>query len=369
MSSYLPTPSRSVLLLLGLALLTGCAQAPATPAPASTPAPAKQTAVPKPSAGEYSKQYPDLWKISDDGPAVPGLDTGVTPQGLAYWQEKNWLIISGYNEGSPSTLTVVDAKTGAPVKTVALYLENGSAYEGHAGGVAISQKHLWVSSGQNVWWLPLTALADAPDKGKVTFGGHFVTVARASWTTYADGILWVGEFYDAPTYETDDSHKISRNGLTYSAWAAGYKLDQQTDLIPPPTGRVALPDYVLAIPNQIQGMAVTPKNILFSQSFGRNKDSNLLKYKRPDLAGQPDQTVTIENKTVPLWFMERKLLAEPMPQLKVPPMSEGIITDGSNRLYVLFESGSKLYRPTASNPMDHLRVIRLDDWEKQVSTK
>jgi hypothetical protein len=368
MTSYQPKPSRSVLLLLGLLLLTGCAKAPATQPPAPTPAPAQQPAAPKPSAGDYSKQYPALWKISDDGPAVPGLDTGVTPQGLAYWQEKGWLIISGYTEGSPSTLTVVDAKTGAPVKTVQMYLENGSAYEGHAGGVAVSQKNLWVSSGNNVWWLPLTALAEAADKGKVTFGGHFVTVARASFTTYAEGILWVGEFYDAPNYETDDSHKISRNGLTYNAWAAGYKLDKQTDLIPS-TASVVIPDYVLAIPNQIQGMAVTPNNIIFSQSFNRNKDGNLFKYKRPDLAGEPHQTVKIGNQTVPLWFMERKFLAEALPQLTVPPMSEGIITDGGNRLFVLFESGSKLYRPTASNPMDHLRAIRLDDWDRQTGTK
>jgi len=344
-------PLKRGALLLCLLLLTGCAGGAApTPAP-QTPATAKPAA-----KVDYSGVYPALWKVSDEGPAIPGLGDGVIPQGLAYWKDKNWLIMSGYVEsGGASTLAIMDAGTQALVKTVQLYQENGSAYGGHAGGVAVSQRHLWISSGGLLWWAPLSALADAPDKGKLTFSGRFETVVRSSFTTYHGGILWAGEFYSAPDYETDDSHKLSRNGLRYSAWTVGYRLDAQTDL---PKAE-AQPDYVLAIPDQVQGMAVASGNMILSQSYGRNKQSTLLKYKLPDLTGQPDQSVSVKGKSVPLWFMERKLVTASLP---LPPMSEGIIVDGANRLYILFESGAKKYRPSAVDPMDQFRVIRLADW-------
>jgi len=43
-------------------------------------------------------------------------------------------------------------------------------------------------------------------------------------------------------------------------------------------------------------------------------------------------------------------------------MSEGVDADGTDRLFVLFESGAAKYRESSSAPMDHVRVVRLNEW-------
>jgi hypothetical protein len=357
------TKPGATLLLLSL-LLTACTGAVPPKQPADQPAkPPASTATPKPA--DYHNEYPDLWKISDDGPAIPQLSTGLVPQGLAYWKEKNWLIIANYQEKGPSSLTVVDAGTGAEVKTVQLSQENGDAYTGHAGGAAVSQKYLWLGSESKVYYMPLSSVAETPNNGKLTFAGRFQTETKSSFITYAEGILWAGDFYYYPDNDTAASHKLKHptESVTYNAWAAAYRLDPKTDLLPPASGK-AVPDYVLAITDRIQGMAVTPNSVILSQSYGRTKQSTLFRHKLPDLNGKPDQTVTVGGKTVPLWFMDRASQGENLPKLTAPSMSEGVVSDGGNKLYVLFESGAKSYRSGALDPMDHLRVIRLNEWEK-----
>lgn len=360
----------TISLMICPVLLAACAGAgPKSGADSDTaPPPPVATAQPKKEA-DYSAQYPKLWGISEPGPAIPGLADGMIPQGLAHWHEKNRLIISNYVEsGGASTLMVVDAKTQALVKRVNLYEEDGAAYTGHAGGVAVSAQHVWIASDGYAYRIPLKELAGASDNGKLKLTDRFPTPTRASYATYAEGILWVGEFYSLPDYPTDKSHRLTNNEkTTYNAWAVGYVLDPKTDRLP--EGRVpasgdAVPDYILSTADKIQGMAVTGDSIILSQSFGRTKDSLLLKYEKPDLKGEPHQRVKLGGKDVPVWFLDRKNIAKNAGSLTVPPMSEGIITDGQNRLYVLFESGASKYRPTALSPMDRLRVIRLDDWNR-----
>lgn len=351
------------------ALLAACSGSKPATSPAPTPAPSadKAAASPKPLA-DYSKFYPKLWSISEDGPEVPGLAEGAVPQGIAYWKEKNWLVISSYSETGPSTLAVVDAATQKPVKQVSMNLKDGSPYGGHAGGVAVTDRHVWISSGGDMFGFPVKDLESAADGGKVTFTERFSTPTRASLTSYADGILWVGEFYTLPDYPTDESHTLKNNvSVQYHAWAAGYVLDKATGL--PQTDRqlsmgALAPNYVFSIPDKIQGMALSADSVYLSQSYGRNKESALLKYQKPDLAGQPHQTIKVGSFDVPVWFLDQKVQNKQLGSLPAPPMTEGIVTDGASRLYVLFESGAQLYRPTALNPMDRVRTIRLDDWAK-----
>jgi hypothetical protein len=347
--------------LLCAALLAACSSKPA-PAPAAptTPPPA----APAKKKADYGGQYTKLWPISEEGPAIPGLEEHNVPQGLAYWAEQGWLLIASYSgTGGASTIMVIDARTGQFVKGLNLYEENGEKYTGHAGGIAVSGKNAWLSSSQKVYRIPLQELLDAPDKGKVTIADRFDTIVRSSFTTFAEGVLWVGEFYNMPDYPVDKTHRLSNNEpSTYYAWVVGYKLDTTTDLLPEgTTGKT--PDYILSIPDKIQGMTVTADSVILSQSFGRTKDSALLKYKRPDMAVAPHTTVELNGKTVPVWFLDRKNLAPNLGLLPAPPMTEGVIHDGAGRLYVLFESGATEYRSSASNPMDHLRVIRLADWK------
>lgn len=340
-----------------LAACTGGAPAPTQP-DAKPPATAPKL---KDNESKYAPLYAKLWSISDQGPVIPGLNEDVVPQGLAYWPEQNWLLISSYvDNGTASNLTIVDATSGEVVKRLFLKKEDGKPYTGHAGGVAVSAKHAWISSEERVYWIPLADLAAATAEAQVQFGGSFPTGTRASFDSYADGILWIGEFYTLPDYPVDPSHTLRNNEPSqYYAWVEGYVLDKVTDQ--PTPG--ASPDYILSIADKIQGMAVTPDHIILSQSYGRAKDSYLLKYTKPDLKGEPHQRVQVGGKSVPVWFLDRKSLSKEEGSLKVPPMSEGIVTDGANRLFVLFESGALKYRSSGSAPMDRMRVVRLGDWK------
>lgn len=356
---------RAVGLLLCPLLLAACSSGAPKPAEPEAKPPA---AAPKPKDNEskYAPLYAKLWSISDQGPAIPGLNEDVVPQGLAYWPEQNWLLISGYvDNGTASTLTMVDAGTGSVVKRVFLNKEDGKPYTGHAGGVAVSAKHAWISSEERAYWIPLAALTAAGADAKVQFGGSFLTGTRASFNSYADGILWVGEFYSLPDYPVDPSHTLRNNEPSqYYAWVEGYVLDKATDQPSSGGGEGAVaPDYILSIPDQVQGMTLTSEHVILSQSYGRAKDSYLKKYTKPNLAGEPHQRVDVGGKSVPVWFLDRKNLSKEEGALKVPPMSEGIVTDGVNRLFILFESGALKYRSGGSAPMERMRVIRLSDWK------
>lgn len=311
-------------------------------------------------AGVVDDRYVIFRSISTQGAVIPGLVQDLIPQGQAWWPEQGWLVTSAYlKDGRPSVLTVVDSRTGTLVKSVRLYQEDGAPYIGHAGGVAISRENLWVSSGSQLYRIPLAALLAAPDNGNLSFADRFPVVTNASFVAYADGVLWVGEFYH-PTagYNTDPSHHLVNSlGQTYGAWVAGYPVDPATDR-PLADG----PAYVLSIRNQIQGMALTADSIVLSRSYGRKNDSHLYRYVRPDLAGAPHQTVTVGARSVPVWFLDETTQAPVEPTVALPPLAEGIATDGGTNLYVLFESGANEYRFDGFNPLDRWSVVDLNHW-------
>jgi hypothetical protein len=307
-------------------------------------------------------KYATFRNVSTMGPVVPGLVQDLVPQGAAWWPGQEWLLTTHYvADGRPSVLTMVDTNSGNLVKSLRMYQEDGQPYTGHAGGVAITGENAWVASGGFLYRIPLSDLLAAPDNGNVSFADRFAVETNASFVTYADGVLWVGEFYHpSANYNTKPSHQLtSPDGTTYGAWVAGYTVDSASDL---PTD--ATPAYIFAIRDQIQGMAVTPDSIVLSRSYGRKNDSYLFRYVRPDLNGAPHETVTVDGVSVPLWFMDTTTQYPNEPVLTLPPLAEGATLDGSNQLYVIFESGANEYRYDGFNPLDRWAIVDLDQWTK-----
>ena len=78
---------------------------------------------------------------------VPGLKQGFVPQGLSYLPQKNWMIIAGYsgNENTNSAIFAVDLATGEMVREVMLKYADGSDYDGHAGGSAVTEKNIFIA--------------------------------------------------------------------------------------------------------------------------------------------------------------------------------------------------------------------------------
>jgi glutamine cyclotransferase len=359
--------------MLGIA---GCQTAPAAKAPAPAPAAAQ----PAPEVKQEPKQEPkglvtqeeagiklriDMpelkWFLDNarKGPLIPALKQEAVPQGIAYLEEKNWLLVTHYREnGKSSLLTVIDAETGKLVKAHELYKEPNVPYTGHAGGITASKQHLWISSDGKAYRLKKETLIQAQDGAKVVFEGALATDTRASFTIYGDGVLWVGEFAQGASYPTSKTHYMTnRDDKEHKAWAAGYKLDPQSDDVPAAKTAAsgpAVPDYIISLPDMVQGMEVSKERVVLSQSYGRNAASLLIVHKLP-LAEAPHATAKIGESEVPVWFLDSKNKQQ---ELTVPPMSEGLVAV-KDRLHILFESAAKPYMTSGTYPLDYIYSISL----------
>ncbi|MVO99526.1 hypothetical protein EDM21_08285 [Paenibacillus sp. N10] len=248
--------------------------------------------------------YPKFYNVAKQGPVTPGLvsDKKWVPQGMAVWSSKKWIISSYYSsskaDASSLMITEKDSKDKR-VRTYYLYNEDGSKHMGHVGGLAISGKYLWVASGTDVYRIPLSTISGSKDYAKLKMKKYDLK-HKASYATFRDGVLWVGEYTEGSTQCSKGS-----KGTVY-----GYKLSSSEGISTTPT-------YKWKTPDRVQGMALTKDQVIYSQSCGRNNSSKLLIHKR----GYDGAKVK---------------------DLTLPPMAEGIAFYGSN-LYVSFESGSQAY--------------------------
>ncbi len=198
--------------------------------------------------------------------------------------------------------------------------------------------------------MSLKAFESLPSVSYCAFEEEIPVPVNSSYCSYADGVLWVGEFQYGGDYPTDASHRVSTADGLQRAWNCGYRIHEDQDF--------SAPDYILSITERIQGMTVLNGKIYLSQSYGRRNDSLIYRYGNV-LLSDPDQTVNVNGRDVPLWILDSTVREE---ALICPPMTECLCTleDG---IYVVFESAAKTYmnpaKPSA-HPMD--RVFLLKDF-------
>jgi hypothetical protein len=233
-------------------------------------------------------RYHAYYDIFDRGKSlIPGHDTRWVPQGLAYWPEKDALVISYYDgrHAKNSRLGVIARATGKRIKIVEL------PEKGHVGGLGISAGSLWVASSGTVSRYTKSALEATANGARLKRAGAFEL--RASSYAFADrGDLWVGKF--------------ASGGAT----AYHYRLGPKTET-------PFFDGQTLPTPSKVQGMAIASGNVIWSRSFGRDNDS-LLDVRR---LSSPTRSV-------------RAIVA--------PNMAEGLAVAGGE-LEVLYESASATY--------------------------
>lgn len=338
--------------------VSGCFQLKAEPIPL-LPGPVTQEEIEENRSPKLS--WLRFLNIAENGPIVPGLRQGLVPQGLDYLPEEDWLIISGYRDNDTSLVVVVHGESGELVKAVSFRLPGGGAYRGHAGGVAVSDRHLWLASGSQVYWVRLDKFIAARDGTEITFDGTARIDARASFVSVTDGVLWVGDFaYEAEGYETAGHHKLrNRQGRQHHGWIAGYKLDPATDLIPasrPKANGVYIPDYVLSIPDKIQGSYILGDYIILTESYGRRNDSHLFIYENP-LDEPAHRTVWIAGTEVSVWFLDD---GNRVDSWVLPPMVESVV-ERDGRIYIMFESAALKYLPNGRYALSRLQIVDTAD--------
>lgn len=297
-----------------------------------------------------SSLYPGFAAVATASVVVPGLEEGLIPQGLAWLPERNWFLVSGYrSDTSQGILVAVDAADGRIAGQAELRNPDGTAYVGHAGGVAATAGNIVVAGERKLHCLPIPAFPTGSGGGECVFNREIEVPNRASYCFCGDGVFWVGEFRHLG-YATDAGHRMEHGGETFQAWLCGYVLCGG-ELPLDAKGNLPPPDYVLVTPDDVQGASISDGIVWLSRSFGRGNDSSLDAFHWQP-ADPPDGRVKIGDAEVRAWFLGKQ---RRMGTLTAPPMSENLCRMGDD-VCVLFESGAKEKRGKSGKkrPVDRL---------------
>jgi len=291
------------------------------------------------------------------GHAIPALDTGVVPQGLAYRADEDLMLVSGYYTDERSSVVVcMNWSTGETTNIMELQEPDGSKHGGHVGGIAISGTNLWVASGPFLYRYPL---AGFPDRNEAEAISKHKTEAteEVAYCAADDRSIWAGEFALGEKYPTHPSHRmVARDGSERAGWIVAHPADRLTAAT---TNNIAtLPtEKALSIPDRTQDILFAEEYIVLSRSYGRIGSSSIEIYENP-LDDAPHRTAkTSTGQAVPLWFLDEYNLVK---RIKLPPMTENIELIG-NQLVVLFESGAQRYKRFGRNPQKHFLLIDLNE--------
>lgn len=293
--------------------------------------------------------YPDFEKRFRQESQIPGLDEGLTPQGACSYGGNTF--VSGYfSDGSPSRIymTANDGDVGF----VTVKLADGSAYAGHASGIATNGSKFWLVSESTVYVLSYTDVisAAAEEGGEVEVKTSWDANCNASFCYYRSNYFYVGEFYRPGNYETEQSHRLTT--------PAG---DKNNALILQYNANMTTPSIYRAysITGEIQGMAMNSEGdrIVLSQSYAV-KNSHLLVYSFSSTGteyGNLKLTVGGKEQSVRVYYLDSANLVA---DYEIPAMSEGLYSDG-DKIYVLFESACKKYRLFVRERLQHIYSFRL----------
>jgi len=309
-----------------------------------------------------SKINPDLYGeycvLRDEGPVIPGLTEALVPQGMAYWAEEDLMIISNYmNDDSAGTLSFINMGNGLFEKIIYLFNSDGTPHLGHLGGLALSRDFLWLASGPGVYNISLEALKTEGREDRILLPQLIETETKGSFATYYDNILWVGEFTrENGSYPVPPSHHFTARGdKSHRGWVGGYRLNTDSDMINREniiSGKI-VPDLILSIPDEIQGIVFTDDKIYLSASFGRRNDSRLLIFNNPLKDTSHLKQDIFPDRDIPFWFLDDMNKTGEIP---MPPMSEALV-NYKDTIAVLFESASSKYRSTSRFPQDRIQFL------------
>ncbi len=265
--------------------------------------------------------------------AIAGLESGFVPQGLCYIREINKFLISGYMPNSrPSRVYIIDGTTKQTEKFFTFKHKSGEEYIGHAGGIATNGEYAFISSEGKIFRFLVSNLTQPSIDDTIVFDYEQNTENQADFCYFDNGLLYVGEFYKAPKFNTDVNHHILlEGGKQNNAIIFAFRLSEKG--VPS-----VVPEKAISIPGMVQGMTFYREKIYLSASYAMQK-SKILVYENA-LSKKPNSFIVFNRSKVPLYILSDKLLKR---TIVLPPMSENIIIV-DNRMYLLFESNARKYR-------------------------
>lgn len=297
----------------------------------------------KTTAGE-EEVFSDFMKKFVPGFTVPGLLEGVIPQGICYDEENALFIISGYYEkGEFNSVLMTVTDKGVFKGYYPLLNTDGSVYSGHAGGIGCSETTVFITSDGECLTFDKSLLTSASGT-EIQFEADFKITTKGSFANVCNGVLWVGDFIESAQSEREKSESVTtlESGETFYALCEGYILKDGLPDVAKINSEANgyIPDYYIAVPEQVQGMTVTiAGDYIFSTSYGR-KNNSLVYVFGDILDTEKVSTVTVDGKDVDVYARSSDSLKT---TYTAPPMAEGIAT-ANEKIYLLFESGAAKYR-------------------------
>lgn len=301
----------------------------------------------------YGYSYPFFERVSERENRLPGLSSGITPQGICALPESSGYAyaMSGYIAGEPSRVYFIhEERVLSDVKKTSRHVtftKDGAPIKTHFGGVTCSESDLFIASGKEIVFVSIEKITSAQNGAAVEIDGSFSTGLQNAYCYLFGDTLYTGEFYRPGNYETDASHHIQTSTGTNHAFVYAFPLDGilagTADMVP---------TKVLSVCDEVQGIAIDGEHIVLSCSYGL-PDSRLHVYQN-NLDAAAQETVSVGGKDVPLY-----ILKDMGANMILPCMSEEIfLKDG--KLFILFESMSLKYRFVVHTRISTLVSVDVD---------
>jgi hypothetical protein len=262
--------------------------------------------------------YSDYYSIESTLCDNPGLSDGFVCQGICALENEGKIFVSGYMaDKSASRIYVTDYESNSYF--VNLALENGKAFTGHAGGIAVWGDRVYIANGSKLYFASAKSILNSKNGDSVTITVGAEVNNSASFVFADEEHVYVGEFHDGGAYITDHPYE-TKNGTQY-AIVSKYTHNDLT-----------APVKIYSIPDKVQGMCITDSGkIIFSTSYGLT-DSEYLVYEEDSAK---DSGLTLDGASV-------YLLEDCIKQISGPAMGEEL--DFSNgKVITLTESASDKY--------------------------
>jgi len=276
---------------------------------------------------------------------LPGCDMLINPQSIDVSEEMGLVFVAGYYfniKGDPEcSLWVLDLETTELLATYTILETDGQTrHYSYVGGLAVTEKNLFISSKGNFYRISLSKFANPAD-GVVIIDEKIPTHAKAANCCYADGVLWVGDFWidgNQANYQIPSDRPVPVGMNEPQAWAVGYILeDTDREIGTDSKYLTAAPDYVLLIGEKIRGFTFQNGCVILTKSYG---GVATLYFKENPILSNPngDTTVTIDEKVVPVWNLPKSNVET------IGPMSDPLqISNFNDDLLLVFGSGTKFY--------------------------
>lgn len=292
-------------------------------------------------------KYSEYIRASEKRYLVPGLVQNTVPQGLSVSPDDGRIYVSSYSnlKNTPSVILVMN-KEGVSVAEYFIRNSDGTPFTGHVGGIAVTEHYMYVavgSDGEGTYCLAEFKLSEFQRYGTsdIKIEKTVSVPSGTGFLSYADGILWTGNFYLKGTYDLGSKFNFTTtvDGKAYGGYAAAYSLDKENArLVEDDKLGYAKPSFVLAVPDKVQGFAYRGGKVFLSISYGRKNDSFLSVYSF--VPGNTKKTVEIDNVSYDFETLGQK---NHVKTFTLMPMTEGLTFDTDGRLLVLFESAAMKY--------------------------